>query len=141
MKKKNEKGVFSPKYLQYHNTSEHFHCKTPLDMSHACVFKLFLVTTVCLGMVAGFVHYSFSSLSAATGPDSIRLSPSTTASKTQLYALDDEDVNVNLVPNVDAATLTAVGFGLIAFSFLVLANLGDGGIAGVVATIINTMNQ
>ena len=90
-------------------------------------------------MVAGFVHYSFSSLSA--GPDSIRLSPSTTASKTQLYALDDEDVNVNLVPNVDAATLTAVGFGLIAFSFLVLANLGDGGIAGVVATIINTMNQ
>ena len=39
---------------------------------------------------------------------------------------------------VDAATLTAVGFGLIAFNFLVLANMGDGGIGGVVASIINS---
>ena len=39
---------------------------------------------------------------------------------------------------VDAATLTAVGFGLIAFNFFVLANLGDGGIGGVVASIINS---
>lgn len=54
---------------------------------------------------------------------------------------DDEDVQVNLLPDVDAATLTAVGFGLIAFNFFVLANLGDGGIAGVLATIINTLNQ
>eukprot|EP00563_Minutocellus_polymorphus_P009645 CAMPEP_0181021618 /NCGR_PEP_ID=MMETSP1070-20121207/1075_1 /TAXON_ID=265543 /ORGANISM="Minutocellus polymorphus, Strain NH13" /LENGTH=174 /DNA_ID=CAMNT_0023098501 /DNA_START=266 /DNA_END=790 /DNA_ORIENTATION=+ len=39
---------------------------------------------------------------------------------------------------VDAATLTAVGFGLIAFNFLVLANMGDGGIGGVVASFINS---
>ena len=39
---------------------------------------------------------------------------------------------------VDAATLTAVGFGLIAFNFLVLANMGDGGIGGVVASLINS---
>ena len=38
---------------------------------------------------------------------------------------DDEEVNVNLVPDVDAFTLTAVGFGLIAFNFFVLANVSD----------------
>lgn len=48
-----------------------------------------------------------------------------------------ERVNVNEV-EIDAVTLTAVGFGLIALNFLVFANMGDGGIAGVVATIINT---
>ncbi len=36
---------------------------------------------------------------------------------------DDKEVNVNLVDDVDAFTLTAVGFGLIAFNFLVLANV------------------
>ena len=41
-----------------------------------------------------------------------------------LRPIDDEDnVNVNLIPDVDAFTLTAVGFGLIAFNFLVLANV------------------
>ena len=47
-------------------------------------------------------------------------------------------VNVNLIPDVDPVTLTALGFGLIAFNFLVLGNLGDGGIGGIVATIINS---
>mmetsp|Transcript_24647 Transcript_24647/g.51279 ORF Transcript_24647/g.51279 Transcript_24647/m.51279 type:complete len:131 (+) Transcript_24647:53-445(+) len=50
-------------------------------------------------------------------------------------------VRVDLMENVDPVNLTAIGFGLIALNFFVLANLGDGGIAGVVATIINTMNQ
>lgn len=36
---------------------------------------------------------------------------------------DDDKVNVNLIPDVDAFTLTAVGFGLIAFNFFVLANV------------------
>ena len=36
---------------------------------------------------------------------------------------DDKEVNVNLIDDVDAFTLTAVGFGLIAFNFLVLANV------------------
>jgi hypothetical protein len=52
-----------------------------------------------------------------------------------------QNVRVDIAPNVDASTLTAVGFGLIAFNFFVLANMGDGGIGGVVATIINTLNQ
>jgi hypothetical protein len=47
-------------------------------------------------------------------------------------------VRVDMVDNVDATTLTAVGFGLIAFNFFVLANAGDGGIGGFVATIINS---
>ena len=36
---------------------------------------------------------------------------------------DDEKVNVNLIDDVDSFTLTAVGFGLIAFNFFVLANV------------------
>jgi len=51
---------------------------------------------------------------------------------------DEPEVQVNEIGNVDAATLTAVGFGLIAFNFLVLANMGDGGIGGIIATFINT---
>mmetsp|Transcript_1463 Transcript_1463/g.2497 ORF Transcript_1463/g.2497 Transcript_1463/m.2497 type:complete len:115 (-) Transcript_1463:52-396(-) len=52
----------------------------------------------------------------------------------------EKDVNVNLLPDVDAFTLTAIGFGLIAFNFFVLANMGDAGLAGVVARIINTFS-
>ncbi|KAL7484588.1 hypothetical protein ACHAW6_010218 [Cyclotella cf. meneghiniana] len=54
---------------------------------------------------------------------------------------DDKNVNVNLIEDVDAFTLTAVGFGLIAFNFLVLANMGDAGLAGFVARIINTFSN
>jgi hypothetical protein len=42
---------------------------------------------------------------------------------------------------VDPFTLAAVGFSLIAFNFFILANLGDGGIAGTVATIMNKLNE
>lgn len=49
-----------------------------------------------------------------------------------------KQVRVDMMDNVDASTLTAVGFALIAFNFFVLANLGDGGIGGIVATIINS---
>lgn len=50
-------------------------------------------------------------------------------------------VRVNLLPEVDPFTLTAVGFGLIAFNFFVLANVGDGGLAGLIASIINLSRQ
>lgn len=55
-------------------------------------------------------------------------------------AAEPPRVNVQEV-EVDPVTLTAIGFGLIAFNFLVLGNLGDGGISGVVASIINTLKQ
>lgn len=93
--------------------------------------------------VAGFVQRSVS-FSASQRPLS---SPPSGweygTTSTQVWARndDDDDVNVNIIPDVDAATLTAVGFGLIALNFFVFANLGDGGIAGVLATIINTANQ
>eukprot|EP00529_Nitzschia_sp_RCC80_P036225 CAMPEP_0113453604 /NCGR_PEP_ID=MMETSP0014_2-20120614/7439_1 /TAXON_ID=2857 /ORGANISM="Nitzschia sp." /LENGTH=157 /DNA_ID=CAMNT_0000344995 /DNA_START=13 /DNA_END=486 /DNA_ORIENTATION=+ /assembly_acc=CAM_ASM_000159 len=51
---------------------------------------------------------------------------------------EPQKVRVDLVEKVDSVTLTAIGFGLIAFNFFVLANMGDGGIAGIVARIINT---
>lgn len=51
---------------------------------------------------------------------------------------EERKVRVDMVDNIDATTLTAVGFAAIAFNFFVLANMGDGGIGGVVATIINS---
>lgn len=50
-------------------------------------------------------------------------------------------VQVNEVKDIDAVTLTAVGFGLIAANFFIFANMGDGGIAGVVASLINLSRQ
>mmetsp|Transcript_9518 Transcript_9518/g.28574 ORF Transcript_9518/g.28574 Transcript_9518/m.28574 type:complete len:146 (-) Transcript_9518:580-1017(-) len=49
-------------------------------------------------------------------------------------------VRVDVVQDVDPVTITALGFGLIALNFLVFANLGSGGIAGIVARIINTFS-
>jgi hypothetical protein len=54
---------------------------------------------------------------------------------------EDESVNVNLVEDIDAVTLTAIGFGLIAINFFVVANAGDGGLGGIVASIINLSRQ
>jgi hypothetical protein len=50
-------------------------------------------------------------------------------------------VRVDLIEDVDPITLTAIGFALIAANFLIFANLGDGGIAGLVATVINMSRQ
>jgi hypothetical protein len=63
------------------------------------------------------------------------------SSRRDVASKGEENVNVNLVENIDAVTLTAVGFGLIALNFFVFANLGDGGIGGVVASIINLSRQ
>ena len=53
---------------------------------------------------------------------------------------DQQDkVQVNIM-DIDPVTLTAIGFSLIAFNFLVFANLGDGGIGSFVARMINTYN-
>jgi hypothetical protein len=41
---------------------------------------------------------------------------------------EKEKVNVNLIPEVDSFTLTAIGFTLIAFNFFVFANMGDFGV-------------
>lgn len=51
------------------------------------------------------------------------------------------EVNVNVIPDVDPVTLTAIGFALIAFNFFIFANLGDGGIAGTIASLINLSNS
>lgn len=61
---------------------------------------------------------------------SIRKSDSTT-NKEQIK------VRVDLIDDIDPVTLSAIGFGLIALNFFVFANMGDGGIGGIVAYIIN----
>lgn len=43
--------------------------------------------------------------------------------------------------DIDPLTLTALGFGLIACNFLIFANMGSGGIAGAVASFINTWDN
>ena len=57
---------------------------------------------------------------------------------TRKPAEEPRKVRVDMVDNVDATTLTVVGFAAIAFNFFVLANMGDGGIGGIVARIINS---
>jgi len=62
-----------------------------------------------------------------------------TSSSLKLSPWDKDDDNVNVQElEVDAFTLTCVGFGLIAFNFLVLGNMGDMGVGGVIARIMNT---
>eukprot|EP00560_Eucampia_antarctica_P005221 CAMPEP_0197832502 /NCGR_PEP_ID=MMETSP1437-20131217/15092_1 /TAXON_ID=49252 ORGANISM="Eucampia antarctica, Strain CCMP1452" /NCGR_SAMPLE_ID=MMETSP1437 /ASSEMBLY_ACC=CAM_ASM_001096 /LENGTH=102 /DNA_ID=CAMNT_0043435915 /DNA_START=259 /DNA_END=567 /DNA_ORIENTATION=+ len=53
---------------------------------------------------------------------------------------NDPDIKVNILDDVDPFTLTALGFLAIAVNFFVFGNMGDGGIGGVVARIINTFN-
>lgn len=50
---------------------------------------------------------------------------------------EDLNVNINLINDVDPVTITALGFAAIAVNFLVFANMGDGGVGGLVARIIN----
>ena len=59
-------------------------------------------------------------------------------SRGQEKSKEEISVRVDLIPDVDPITLTAIGFGLIAFNFFVLGNLGDGGMGGFIATIINS---
>ena len=74
---------------------------------------------------------------AALGYSSAEISRSKSKGDDATPRPGEQDVFVEEF-EVDAATLTAVGFGLIAFNFLVLANMGDGGIGGLVASIINS---
>lgn len=50
---------------------------------------------------------------------------------------EEKKVNVFLIPDVDAFTLTAIGFTLIAFNFFIFANLGDAGLSSPIARLIN----
>jgi len=43
--------------------------------------------------------------------------------------------------DIDPFTLTAVGFAALAANFLLFANMGDGGIAGLVARFQNTFGN
>jgi hypothetical protein len=57
-------------------------------------------------------------------------------SKTKRTDDDKEEVEVNVV-DVDAFTLTAIGFAAIAINFIIFANMGDAGLGSFVARIIN----
>jgi len=61
--------------------------------------------------------------------DEINTSFSTGDTEEQKVAVTEVDI--------DPFTITAIGFSLIALNFLVFANMGDGGIGGIIARIIN----
>lgn len=126
------------------------------------IVRLLLHLSVLLFMVDGFVPKTSTSFISARS-DLDKLTTSTTTrlwdsnqgesqqdklarlgyndQELQERRSEDPEVNVNLIPDVDAATLTAVGFALIGFNFFVLANMGDGGLGGLIARIINTLNE
>eukprot|EP00577_Skeletonema_sp_RCC1716_P024797 CAMPEP_0113391118 /NCGR_PEP_ID=MMETSP0013_2-20120614/10537_1 /TAXON_ID=2843 ORGANISM="Skeletonema costatum, Strain 1716" /NCGR_SAMPLE_ID=MMETSP0013_2 /ASSEMBLY_ACC=CAM_ASM_000158 /LENGTH=114 /DNA_ID=CAMNT_0000274335 /DNA_START=21 /DNA_END=365 /DNA_ORIENTATION=+ /assembly_acc=CAM_ASM_000158 len=83
--------------------------------------------------------YTARSGAATTGNLNVMQSPRFMKPTSLGVRLNGEDEEVKVVTmEVDPFTLTAVGFGLIAFNFLVLANMGDAGIGGIVARIMNT---
>jgi len=83
-----------------------------------------------------------SSFSKATPfPNSFALSAGSSDDNTNNNKEPPIEVNVNVIPDVDPVTLTAIGFALIAFNFFIFANLGDGGIAGTIASLINLSNS
>lgn len=107
-------------------------------------FKVLFASTLCTSLVTSFVHPApFASQRTSNQYSTAVLGDESYLSTKLLAKNDDEEQNVrvSVVEDVDSITLTAIGFALIAFNFLVLANLGDGGISGVLATIINTMKQ
>ena len=105
-------------------------------MSGSFLLRFVLSAVICVNAVSSFVQHT--TPFATRKPGCAQFEPSST----QIWERrDDDDVQVNLIPDVDSVTLTAIGFAAIAFNFFVLANAGDGGIAGVLATIINTLNQ
>lgn len=85
----------------------------------SCLILLVSVATYGSAFVqpntSGSVHHRSVASTKAT--------VSSTSLCVRLNDEDDNEVNVNLLPDVDAFTLTAVGFGLIAFNFFVLANV------------------
>jgi hypothetical protein len=66
-----------------------------------------------------------------------RLSPLHMSLTKRTDDVDEEEVEVNLVEDVDPLTLTAIGFAAIAINFIIFANMGDAGLGGFVARIIN----
>lgn len=96
-------------------------------------------------VVAIFAARDPSNDDGATDSDSklaqSRGSESSPARPRQLVVDDDVPVKVNIIDDVDPVTLTAIGFTLLAINFFILANAGDGGIAGTVASIINLSRQ
>ena len=131
-----------------------------LSNSSACTMRaIFVPIFLLLGLCGSAIGFSVSPQTSLARPESATL----------LRAADNEDqgeklaklgystdeirrgqsegdkeeikVRVDLIDDVDPITLTALGFGLIFLNFFVFSNLGDGGISGVVATIINTLDQ
>lgn len=105
-----------------------------------CCLLLASLTT----FVAGFVHPAtvknvhLSGSTEAEAPVSFSKAAAPLCPPLSMAKLGDDDNTRVDIFEVDAFTLTSIGFGLIAFNFLVLANMGDIGIGGFVARIMNT---
>ena len=83
-----------------------------------CIIASLVIQSIAFTSPQCVLKKSYNTAAAARH---INLKSSSVALKARLQG-DDEEVNVTEM-EVDAFTLTAVGFGLIAFNFLVLANV------------------
>lgn len=89
-----------------------------------CIIASLAIQSIAFTSPQCVLKKSHNTAAAATrqiNPKSSVNTPSVVALKARLQG-DDDEVNVTEM-EVDAFTLTAVGFGLIAFNFLVLANV------------------
>ena len=84
-----------------------------------CIIASLVIQSIAFTSPQCVLKKSYSTVAVVSRQ--INLKSSVTPS-VALKASDDEEVNVTEM-EVDAFTLTAVGFGLIAFNFLVLANV------------------
>ena len=98
----------------------------PPSLFNTAAMKSFLLLVLAI-LTAGGSHAFVQPRAAVACPswrgECSHRTPSTSALRLMNDDDDNKEVNVNLIPDVDAFTLTAVGFGLIAFNFFVLANV------------------
>jgi hypothetical protein len=121
-----------------------------------------LTIVLCLSIVEGYLTFNrfthsvrHSSSNRATALKANKLGEEPEESKLNSLGFSEREiqssrgngekeqikVRVSIIPDVDPVSLTAIGFLLIAINFFILGNLGDGGISGFVATIINMSKQ
>ena len=88
-----------------------------------CIIASLVIQSIAFTSPQCVLKKSYNTAAAAARQNDLKpsVAPSSVALKARLQG-DDEEVNVTEM-EVDAFTLTAVGFGLIAFNFLVLANV------------------
>lgn len=87
-----------------------------------CIIASLAIQSIAFTSPQCVLKKSYNTAAAATRQINLKSSVTPSVALKARLQGDDDEVNVTEM-EVDAFTLTAVGFGLIAFNFLVLANV------------------